>query len=400
MKDRLLLTILALILTLASGRALADDGDDNASPGDPEGSISLAEHFATFAHQTFHQDKIPAKALELNAALYRAAIKLNPNEPRFSRALADIMLEMNDVPGAMDALKKYMALVPADQTAQVQFVDLCLASDGMQSLDQRLSYLRSLLQKQQIPDPVKSEIAYRAAQLLMDRGQNDEAMKLLDSARVLNPMNLKVLRIRYILTQATALPVDRVQQLLGILQANPADPVVASRLAEQLAQLGLVGPATSWYGLADQLYTATNVRADPAFVLGASSELLLAKDTEHSTLLSSRYVAVRPDDADGWFVLLSIRISRRRTWRPRPSARPRSRYPTASSPCARWPGTRRRPRARWIHPMRPFCPIFPVMPIFSRRMNTAICLAPMNLLWLRLRGWSCITARIPPRRRR
>jgi len=33
-----------------------------------------------------------------------------------------------------------MGLVPADQTAQVQFVDLTLASPQMQSLDQRLNY--------------------------------------------------------------------------------------------------------------------------------------------------------------------------------------------------------------------------------------------------------------------
>ena len=276
------------------------------TPTDPEGAIALAEHFCTFAHQTFHQDKIPLKALQLDAALYRAAMKLDPTEPRFPRALADIMLEMNDVPGATDALKKYMALDPADQTAQTQFIDLCLASDQMQSLNQRLTYLRFLLEKQQIPDPVKSEVAFRAAQLLMDRGQNDEALKLLDAARVLNPMNLKALRIRYIMTQADALPVDRVQQLLQILQANPADPVVASRLAEQLAQLGLVGPSITWYGVADQLYNVTKVRADPAFVLGASSELLLGKHAEDAARLAARYTVALPEDADGWFVILSV----------------------------------------------------------------------------------------------
>jgi tetratricopeptide (TPR) repeat protein len=304
MKDRFVLAIVALILSLAGGRALADDAPDVAT--DPDGSISLAEHFATFAHQTFHQDKIPLKAMQLDAALYRAAIRLNPTEPRFPRALADIMLEMNDVPGATDALKKYMALEPSDQNAQTQFIDLCLASDQMQSLDQRLTYLRFLLEKQQIPDPVKSEIAFRAAQLLMDRGQNSEALKLLDSARVLNPMNLKALRTRYIMTQEDALPVDRVQQLLEILQANPADPVVASRLAEQLAQLGLVGPSITWYGVADQLYDVTKVRADPAFVLGASSELLIGKRAEDAARLAARYTIALPEDANGWFVILSV----------------------------------------------------------------------------------------------
>ena len=280
MKDQLVLVamapILVLILALAGGRALADDSDTSAT--DPDGKIAARRAPHHLRPSNLPPEKIPAKALQLDASLYRAALNLNPSEPRFARAsLADVLLQLNDTPGATEALKAYMALVPADQTAQVQFVDLMLASPQMQSLDQRLNYLRFLLKKQGIPNPVKSEIAFRAAQLVAARGQNEEAMKLLDSARVLNPMNLHVLRVRYVMTQQDALPVDRVQQLLGILQANPADPIVASRLAEQLAQLGLVDASINWYGLANKLYTLTNVRADPAFVLGASSELLLGK---------------------------------------------------------------------------------------------------------------------------
>ena len=262
MKARWLLGIMAAILAAAVTHAHADETDKDQGD-DPDGSIALSEHFTTFAHQILRAKQLPQKALELDAALYRAAVKLNDQEPRFARALADVLMEMNDIPGAMDALKHYRDLDPADQTAQVQWIDLYLASDKLQSLDQRLSYLRYLLQVQGIPDPVKSEIALRAAQLRMQRGQQDEAMKLLDDARRLNPMNLKALRIRYVMTQDKALPVDRVTQLLGILQANPADPVVCSRLAEELAQLGLVDTAVLWYGQANGLYSGTGVRPDP-----------------------------------------------------------------------------------------------------------------------------------------
>jgi len=301
MKDRMVLKIMTMVLALAAGSAL---GQDDFS--DPDGSIALAEHLTTFAHQTFHQGKIPIKALQIDAALYRAAMRLNPKEPRYARALADIMLEMNDIPGAAEALNAYMKLDPDDQNAQVQYVDVQMASDQMQSLDQRLNYLRYLLSISQISNPVKCEIAYRAAQLLMNRGQSDEAMKLLQSARVLNPLNVKVLRTLYVMTQENALPVDRVQQLLAILRANPADPVVASRLAEQLAELGLVGPSITWYAAANQLYSISSVRADPAFVLGASSELLIGKKVEDAATLATRYTAALPSDADGWFVALSI----------------------------------------------------------------------------------------------
>jgi len=87
MKDRLVLVamapilapVLVLILALSGGRALADDSDTSAT--DPDGAIALAEHLTTFAHQTFHQKKIPTKALQIDAALYRAASSsIPPNQ--------------------------------------------------------------------------------------------------------------------------------------------------------------------------------------------------------------------------------------------------------------------------------------------------------------------------------
>jgi tetratricopeptide (TPR) repeat protein len=294
------------ILVLAVGRAIADDQTDNTVPGDPEGSIALSEHLATFAHQILRQEKMPAKALNLSAALYEAAMRLNPKESRFPRALADIYLELNDTPGAVTALKTYLNLEPADQSAMVQQVDVYLRSPQMQSLDQRLRYLRSLLQMQQIPAPVRSEVALRCARIYIQRSQTPEAIKMLDSARQNNPMNLDALRMRYVMTQADALPTDRVQQLLGIMQANPADPTVASRLAEQLAQMGLVDQAITWYGLANRLYAGSRSHPDPAFVLGATSELLIGNHPDEAANLATKYIQALPDDADGWFVWLSI----------------------------------------------------------------------------------------------
>ena len=306
MRNRWVLRLILAILALAVGRASADDA--TAAPGstDPEGSVALAEHLATFAHQILRQQQMPAKALDLSAALYEAAIKLNPTEPRFSRALADIYLELNDTSGAITALRDYLNLRPSDQTAMVQQLDVYLRSPQMQSLDQRLRYLRGLLQVQQIPVPVRSEIALRCARLYIQRSQIPQAIKMLDSARVLNPVNLDALRMRYVMTQSDALPVDRVQQLLGIMQANPADPTVASRLAEQLAQLGLVDQSITWYGLANRLYTLSNVHPDPAFALGATSELLIGNRPDDAAKIAARYVEALPDDADGWFVWLSI----------------------------------------------------------------------------------------------
>ncbi len=153
MRNRWVIGLMMAILAMSMGCALADDQPDPNAPTDPDGSITLSEYLATFAHQILRQDKMPAKALDLSAALYQATIRLNPTEPRFSRALADIYLELNDTNGAIYALKTYLNLEPADQTAMVQQIDVYLRTPQMQSLVQRLHYLRSLLQVQQIPVP-------------------------------------------------------------------------------------------------------------------------------------------------------------------------------------------------------------------------------------------------------
>ncbi|HEX4056272.1 MAG TPA: hypothetical protein VHX86_18580 [Tepidisphaeraceae bacterium] len=304
MRNRLVLGMMMVVLAMAAIPVLADD---QANPtGDPDGSIALAERLGTFAHLILREDHMPAKALNLSAALYEGAMALNPKESRFPRALADICFELKDNDRAIKALQAYLNLEPGDQTAFVQQLDLYLASPQMQSVDQRLNYLRAKLQIQQIPGPVRSEMAFRCARLYLERSQTDQAIRMLDTARNLNPVNLRALRMHYVMTQADALPVDRIQQLLGIMQANPSDPVVASRMAEQLAQLGLVEQAINWYGLANRLYAATGEHPDPAFVLGATSELLMGNHPDEATVLASKYLEVLPDDADGWFVWLSI----------------------------------------------------------------------------------------------
>src|SRR5580700_8395866 len=102
MKHRFVPVLIAMVLAVAVGRAFADDYEPTAP--DPDGSAALAERLTTFAHLTFHERNIPQKALQIDAALYRAAMKLNPNEPRFARALADVLMQLNDVQGAKSAL--------------------------------------------------------------------------------------------------------------------------------------------------------------------------------------------------------------------------------------------------------------------------------------------------------
>ncbi|MGD1276600.1 MAG: hypothetical protein ABR964_05180 [Tepidisphaeraceae bacterium] len=301
MKARLAL-IWAVAVITSAGPIRAQDTDNTP---DKEGSMALAQRLETFACQTLRASTVPASASawDQSTALLKAAARLDPKEPRYLRLLIDDLLDNNDTAGAAGYVKTYLQLEPGDQTAQVRLIDLYLAD--MQGVDQKIQYLRAILAKQQLAPEVRSVAAVRCAQLFNVRAEPEEALKMLRSAIVLNHVNVAAMRMKYDMTVATALPLDRVEQLLSLLQAAPADPGVFTRLAQQLADLGLAQQSVQWYSYANSLYGSTGIRPDAAFARGAGSELLIAGRVAEATTLLSQYATTVPDDPDGWLLWLT-----------------------------------------------------------------------------------------------
>jgi hypothetical protein len=300
MKRRL--ALVGIILTgLCATRAWAD-----AVPvtGDPDGSIALAERMETFAHQMLRTADVPPQAWTQSTDLLKAAVKLDPNEPRYARLLADGLLSLDDSDGAITALRAYTKLQRDDQFAEIQLLDLYLAK--MQSADQKIAYLRAVLDKEELAPEVRSAAAVRCAQLLAARLQTAEALKMLSSALTLDHLNSAAMRAKYDLTSSTVSRLDRVQQLLNLLMACPADPVIASKLAQQLADAALVNSSVQLYGYANELYGLTGVRPDADFALGAASELMIADRADDATSLIFQYVSAIPDDVNGWLLRATV----------------------------------------------------------------------------------------------
>jgi tetratricopeptide (TPR) repeat protein len=272
--------------------------------GDPDGSIALSQRMESFAHQMLRTADVPAQAWNQSADLLKAAVKLDPSEPRYARLLADDLLSLDDSSGAIDALKHYLKLQREDQSAQVQLLDLFLAQ--MQSADQKIAYLRGVMDKEGIPPEVRSSAAVRCAQLLAARLQDDEAIKVLDAALVLDPLNSAAMRAKFDLTSATATPLDRVHQLLNILMSCPADPLVTTQLAQQLAEAGLTSQSIEWYSYSNGLYSMSGVRPDESFALGAASELLIADRSDDAASLLSQFVAAIPGNVNGWLLRATV----------------------------------------------------------------------------------------------
>jgi tetratricopeptide (TPR) repeat protein len=292
---------LALVSMMLSGLCVAQARADDQTPvGDPDGSIALAQRMETYAHQILRSDNVPPSAWNQSADLLKAAVKLDPNEPRYARLLVDALLTLDDGPGAIKALQSYIKLNRDDQFAQVQLLDLYLGQ--MQSADQKIAYLRGIIDKQDLPPEVRSATAVRCAQLLAARLQTSEAIKMLDAALTMDHLNSAAMRERYSLTAPTATRLNRVQQLLNMVMACPTDPIVATWLAEQLADAGLVNQSIQWYSYANSIYSESGIRPDASFALGASSELLIADRIDESSALLSQYVTAVPDDVNGWLM--------------------------------------------------------------------------------------------------
>src|SRR6266404_5915897 len=91
----------------------------------------------------------PPAAWRRSAALLEAAGRLNPSEPRFPRLQVLALLHVGDSDGAIAALRAYRKLVPADRQAQAQLIDLYAGK--METVDAKLAYFQTLLDKAEIP---------------------------------------------------------------------------------------------------------------------------------------------------------------------------------------------------------------------------------------------------------
>jgi hypothetical protein len=310
---------LALVIALCSAflfvpRAGAQNW--NAPAPDDDGTAALAEQFAAFAHQALRTPQVPAAAWQESVVLYRAAVALNPNEPRFIHSLADTYLHMGDGPNALKALQAYKALLDNnqkdDQVAQVQIIDLYLAD--MQGADAKLKYLHQILNSAALAPEIRSEAAVRAAGLLVAKAQNPQAIKMLDTALTLNHVNLAAMRAKFQLTHGPTPDLESVMQLMNMLHASPADPALASTIAQQMSQLGLVDQSMSWYNFSMGLYKSVNIQPDTQFVRGASSELLISGNVEDAAKFLDQYLSVVPGDIDAWFTRLAAsRLSLKQT---------------------------------------------------------------------------------------
>ena len=277
----------------------------------------LAERFAGIAELEFNNKVTNAKAWPLiwkhQAAIFSACQKLNPREPRYARLKADAMAQDHDVEGEIQALgEAILAQRGVGQPDEFTWNrDLDLRLQSIETADKKLAYLSDVIgaPNSLIPADVRAHAAFRKAQTLLDRGEEESANKAIAEALVLCPNSVECLKLRYDLLPATTPKYERALQLMDLLRANPLQSQYSSQLAELIAESGLAQESLTWFNLAvgtlyREGYAGAQLRLDQA------AALFISDDKENAQRANKILLKIDPANTQAHLLDVILAISR------------------------------------------------------------------------------------------
>lgn len=275
---------------------------------DPTGTAAVAERLARMAQMSLSGKELTDDHWRQASALLKAACRLNPAEPRFSKLLLDASLQLDDTEAAVAALEMYLKVRPGDQLAKLQLIDLYLTQ--METAEKRLEYLTGqLVENTALAKELRSAAATRAARLYLDRDQRAQSYAMLDQALALEPLNPEACAMQYArLSSEGAPPAQRVAALLAMLRANPAQPSAMTLLGDELADVGLHELSQQWYARGFDLAQRLGQPIDPASYLSSAAGALVLGQSKTAEARASGLLAMDPTNYDAQLLrLLAIR---------------------------------------------------------------------------------------------
>lgn len=270
------------------------------TPDEQLANNALAERFAQYGQQTRSAGgEVPPAMIRQSAALLEEAFALNPAEPRFGRLLKEAYLTLGGVEGsegAKNALNRYRLIAPNDQDAQIQLIEIY--AGALDKAEQQQKYFAQILADNAVPAPVKAHVAVMAARLAAERGQDDLAASMIDSATRLFPLSLEALKAQYDALPKDTKPAPRTAILLKMLLANPAQPTVMSTLADLCSDAGLLNESLDWYQQSYQLASRLGLASDLQALTDYAAELVIGDQLSTATGNIKSLLGVDPSNAE------------------------------------------------------------------------------------------------------
>jgi tetratricopeptide (TPR) repeat protein len=268
----------------------------------------LAGKFLEAAEDILHNGIPGTHQWQQGAALLEAACELNPREPSYPRLLAETWRQLGDNDQVIAALTKYttaakLANLPDDQVAQVELIDRYVSR--MQTVDQRLSYLRDVLAKPTLAPEVKAHAAVLCVPLLVQRS-DAEAEGMITQALRLDPLNMAARRLQYQMVARQGSPLERIQVLLGMVLSNPTQQDVLEELARQLSEAGLPDASLDWYRRVLLIGQRAGVPSQLDILLDYAAQAYIAGQYADADLLVNQVIDASPRDPNAWFMRLAF----------------------------------------------------------------------------------------------
>jgi tetratricopeptide (TPR) repeat protein len=257
-----------------------------------DASAGIAHRFEELARQVVQGNT--SAHVRQGAGWLRAATTSDPSEPRYLRLLADALLQLRDGEGALQALSGLRQLRPQDQVAQLEVIDLYVGR--METVHEKVEYLKDVAGRDTVAAEVRSAAASRAATLLLEKGDRDAAVATIDQALALNPVNTAALALRYRTLPETATTGDRLATIFQLLQSNPAQPELIRTVAETFADAGLTKESVTWYDYALRAVTRMGVGVPPDLALDLATQLFLNGQPDQAQRIADDLVAAYPEN--------------------------------------------------------------------------------------------------------
>lgn len=171
------------------------------------------------------------------------------------------------------SLAEYVKRYPEDMGARILLQSLTI--DALQTAEERAEYCRKLLASPDLPGELTSDLHRRLGQYYLNRGELEQAASEARAAVKDFRFNFAARALLAEALQTPSTPRSRVEELLTLLSANPADAHSAEQLGDELTGLGLPAEAGRWYEHAARLYRLPPGGKPPTSLLIASAQALV-----------------------------------------------------------------------------------------------------------------------------
>ncbi len=224
-----------------------------AQSADTLAATRLADQYVASARTILQNGSAPRPDQLVRARILTdLALELDPEHPEALRTRLTVAEQEQDDEQAI-LIRRHLATLDRDDHALLRDVLIDRVNEGQTTQD-RLATVAQLLRSdasEQLPSPVRAELAAYAAQLADEAGAMDAVRQWVTLALQNDPINLAAAELQFrLLTDSGAEPLPIARSLVTLVAADPVRPAPRVALALALLEQAAYTEATQQFNMA------------------------------------------------------------------------------------------------------------------------------------------------------